>query len=376
MIADIELLEIERPGGADFARNLLITIALFLVTITFIAARWSDRLHADTLRIVSSRLRAIRSGAGIEARSQLRRHVPDGAPTEFVELAADIDTMLATLASRNADAADRSKERRRLLRRILPTQAAQRAEAGDRNVVDQVPHASVAVIVISGLGPLLRSGDSETRPGLARSIRRGGRRFGAPTWSRANPAHWRCVLCSLRHSSTPHRPRSLERTSFVLDVQDLVNDLSDARSAISITAGIDSGPVTVGLTGGADLAFDAWGPTVRRAADLVADGRSERDPCDDLRCRRSCRRASLTEPRARGQPVRHRGHHWPSALKRSTAPMSDLFPDSSAAWAALIIVVLPLLIIGSGEVEERLRQTRLPLSTLLSRRSASGSFRC
>ena len=40
--------------------------------------------------------------------------------------------------------------------------------------------------------------------------------------------------------------------------------------------------------------------------------------------------------------------------------MSDLFPDSSAAWAALIIIVLPLLIIGSGEVEERLRQSDSP----------------
>jgi small-conductance mechanosensitive channel len=36
--------------------------------------------------------------------------------------------------------------------------------------------------------------------------------------------------------------------------------------------------------------------------------------------------------------------------------MSDIFPDSNAAWAALIIVVLPLLIIGAGELEERLRQ--------------------
>jgi small-conductance mechanosensitive channel/CRP-like cAMP-binding protein len=36
--------------------------------------------------------------------------------------------------------------------------------------------------------------------------------------------------------------------------------------------------------------------------------------------------------------------------------MSDLFPDSNAAWAALIIVVLPLLIIASRELEERLRQ--------------------
>ena len=36
--------------------------------------------------------------------------------------------------------------------------------------------------------------------------------------------------------------------------------------------------------------------------------------------------------------------------------MSGLFSDSSAAWAALVIVALPLLIIGTGELEERLRQ--------------------
>jgi len=40
--------------------------------------------------------------------------------------------------------------------------------------------------------------------------------------------------------------------------------------------------------------------------------------------------------------------------------MSELFPDSSAAWAALIVVVLPLMIIGSGEMEERLRQRDSP----------------
>lgn len=34
----------------------------------------------------------------------------------------------------------------------------------------------------------------------------------------------------------------------------------------------------------------------------------------------------------------------------------SLFPDSNAAWAALIIVLLPLLIIGAGELQERLRQ--------------------
>lgn len=36
--------------------------------------------------------------------------------------------------------------------------------------------------------------------------------------------------------------------------------------------------------------------------------------------------------------------------------MNELFTDSSAAWAAVIIVLLPLLIIGTREFEERLRQ--------------------
>jgi small-conductance mechanosensitive channel/CRP-like cAMP-binding protein len=36
--------------------------------------------------------------------------------------------------------------------------------------------------------------------------------------------------------------------------------------------------------------------------------------------------------------------------------MSGLFINSNAAWAALIIIVLPLVIIGAGEFEERLRQ--------------------
>jgi small-conductance mechanosensitive channel len=36
--------------------------------------------------------------------------------------------------------------------------------------------------------------------------------------------------------------------------------------------------------------------------------------------------------------------------------VTDIFRDPAAGWAALLVVVLPLLIIGIGEVEERLRQ--------------------
>ena len=41
--------------------------------------------------------------------------------------------------------------------------------------------------------------------------------------------------------------------------------------------------------------------------------------------------------------------------------MSDVFRDPTAGWAALLVVILPLLIIGIGEAEERLRQRDSPL---------------
>ena len=41
--------------------------------------------------------------------------------------------------------------------------------------------------------------------------------------------------------------------------------------------------------------------------------------------------------------------------------MSDVFRDPNVGWAAILIVLLPLVIIGIGEIEERLRQRDSPL---------------
>ncbi len=46
--------------------------------------------------------------------------------------------------------------------------------------------------------------------------------------------------------------------------------------------------------------------------------------------------------------------------------MSDLFRDPNAGWAALLVIVLPLAIIGIGEIEERLRQRDSPLQRPVS----------
>ena len=266
IIAEVERQEIDTPV-ADFARNLLIAIALFLVGITFLAARWSERLLRP-VRVVSTRLRAVRAGGGMDE-GLSSASLPDDSALEFVELAGDIDTMLATLAERNDDARTRAGERRRLLRRMLPPQAVLRAEAGDRNVIDQVAHATIAVVVVHGLGPLLSSGSKDrARALLDRFVEEADAIAKQRGLERIRVTGDSYVAgCG---TSRPHIDHAARTVGFALDVRELVRDLSDdEEQSISIGVGVDSGPVTVGLTGGSGLVYDAWGATVQRAADLA-----------------------------------------------------------------------------------------------------------
>jgi class 3 adenylate cyclase len=274
MITEVEMQEIEQPI-VDFARNLLVAIGLLLVAITFLAVRWSDRLLRP-LRIIAANLRRVRDGTEIEGGASSGA-LPDNSPTEFVELAGDIDTMLATLAARNAAAAERADEHRSLLRRILPPQVAQRAEAGERDVIDQVAHASVAVIEITGLGSMIRASSADdARALLDRFVEEAdalARQRGLERIRLTGDEYF--AACGVVRPYIDHAARTV---AFVLDVADLVRDLADDDRVISMAAGVDSGSVTVGLTGGSGLVYDAWGPTVQRAADLAR----RTDP-DDVR---------------------------------------------------------------------------------------------
>ncbi len=265
VVAEAEVASIRAPID-EFTRNLLVAIAVFIVVVTFLAVRWSDRL-LEPLRIISTRLRAIRDGGEPNREPE----IPDGSAREFVELADDIDTMLVTLTERTAAARQRADERRLLLRRLLPAPIAERAEAGDRDVVEQVAEATVAVIVIGGLGSLVTAGTADrARQRLDRFVAEAddlAAERGVDRVQLTGDAY--VAACG---TIRPHLDHAARTADFVFDVLEMLRDL-DPEGDLYVRAGLDVGPITVGLTGGARLIHDTWGATVQLATDLARSAR-------------------------------------------------------------------------------------------------------
>jgi class 3 adenylate cyclase len=220
------------------------------------------------LRVISTRLRAIRDGGADTPRTE----IPARSAAEFVELSDDIDTMIATLQRRADAARGRADERRQVMRRLLPASIAERAEAGDRDVVDQIATATVAVIVIGGLGALVTDGSPDrARDLLDQFVDEAddlAAERGLDRVQLTGDAY--VAACGV---SRPHLDHAARAASFVLDVRDALRDL-DLDQELSVQAGLAVGPITVGLTGGDRLIHDTWGVTVQRATDLARTARA------------------------------------------------------------------------------------------------------
>lgn len=254
----------------DFVRNLLITIAVFIVVVTFVAVRWADRL-LEPLRRISARLRSIGNAADPPPRTEL----PASSADEFVTLAHDIDVMLDTLNQRTVTARRQADELRHVLRRLLPASVAERAEAGDRDVIEQVATATVAVVVIGGLGKLVSAGEPErARRLLDQFVADADELVAERKLDRLQlTGDTYVAACGV---SRPHLDHTARAAGFLLDIFDLLADLDsglDSGDGLFVRAGLAVGPITVGLTGGSQLIHETWGVTVQRAADLARSAR-------------------------------------------------------------------------------------------------------
>ncbi|MEM9713249.1 MAG: adenylate/guanylate cyclase domain-containing protein, partial [Actinomycetota bacterium] len=262
IVSEIEVDELDEPA-AELQRRFLIGIASAVVLLTFAAVAWANRT-VRPIRLISDRLR-LSGDDPIDGTLEL----PPRSPEEFVHLAEGFDRMQSALRVRRTAVASASAARLDVLRRLLPPAIARRVERGERQVLDVVPQASVVVLVVHGVGALVRPGASEddrrVLSQLLDEIDTLAEHHGIERVKLAGDAYF--GACGIGRPYLDHAPRVV---AFARATRDAVAALD---SPLEIAAGSASGEVSVGLSGSAKLVYDAWGETTAAAHRLAKTAR-------------------------------------------------------------------------------------------------------
>lgn len=263
IVTEVARDELEAPVR-DYARQMLLVVALFVVIVTFVVVRRSDRLVAP-IRRIATRLRTVRTSDDDEF-DDAHDPGPSTGPAEYEQLSSNVDEMLERLRERRAEIAARAEERAALLRRFLPAAVARRSEEGDGEVLDHVRNASVVVMNLAGLDELLHDGDpARARDLLAEvvdDVDALAAESGLERVKVTGTTYY--AVCGVSRPVLDHAPRSVQ---FALAARDLVDELSDGR--LTVRGAVVAGPVSTGLAARTALLYDVWGDTVVAAEGLA-----------------------------------------------------------------------------------------------------------
>ncbi len=256
--------DVIREPLEDFGKRLIIGAAILVVVIAFAAVAWSAAMMSS-IREMSERLRTWRTSTG-------PIDVPERSPVEIERLAASFTEMVNSLESQRAELTAARERRTELLQSMLPPQVAERVMSGELETVEEVPKVTVVVIVVAGLGELVRLGrDSANRElvdRLTAELDEIGERHGLERIKIVGDAYF--AVCGHNRPYIDHAPRAL---SFAADAQDAVREQGTGTDhGLDVVIGIHTGPVNVGMTRETGLVYDVWGPTVSRAHDLARSG--------------------------------------------------------------------------------------------------------
>ncbi|MCP5024983.1 MAG: adenylate/guanylate cyclase domain-containing protein [Actinomycetia bacterium] len=253
--------EVAEGGFAEFEEILVVGTAAFVVALTFAAVAWGARIMSP-IREIGARLEA-------DPESLEDMEIPPQTPTDFQRLVRSFASMSSALTDQRRRLDAVRAERLDVLRQMLPPSVADRLAAGDIRGLEEIPQVSIVAVVVLGLGALVREEGGTVDRELVERIhgelddlagRHGVERMrvlGAVFFGAGGPAR----------AFIDRAPRAV---AFAQDAEQAVRALGmGAVVPLSIAVGIDTGPVTVGFSGGERLLYDIWGAPVTAAHQLA-----------------------------------------------------------------------------------------------------------
>ena len=265
ILVEQERAEVDAPVS-DYVRGNVLLTTVIVVALTFFAVAWASSF-VNPLRAISSALQRIKDGSD-------NTEVPSRGAREFRVLSGHLNAMVENLASRKQAVTDALAKKTSVLVALLPPAVADAVVGGDRRLVETVPHASVVVLVVDGLDELFRTRDTEANRDLMHTIVDAADRVAAVNGLErvkvmGDTYH---AVCGVETPYLDHAPRTVR---FAFGVRAEVRRFAEEHGLdLDISGGVDTGPVTVGLTGNARLIYDLWGATAEHATALAGVARS------------------------------------------------------------------------------------------------------
>ena len=260
ILAEQDRTEVDAPINDYVRRNVLLTTVI-VVAITFFAVAWASSF-VNPLRAMSSALERIRDSSEAIV-------VPSGGAREFRVLAGHLNAMVENLAGRKRAVTDALAKKTSILVALLPPAVADAVVEGDRRLVETVPHASAVVLVVGGLDEAFGGGDTGANRDLMHAIVDIADGVAAATGLErvkvmGDTYH---AVCGVETPYLDHAPRSVR---FAAEVRAEVRRFARAGGLdLDVSAGVNTGSVTVGLIGNARLIYDVWGETAAQAGTLA-----------------------------------------------------------------------------------------------------------
>ena len=265
VVAEIDVSEAYKPIY-DYARNaVLATTALALATtLLALASSWLLVRPLKQLSVAARRISAGDSAVSVDLRTR----------DEFGELASVFNDMSANWQRQRAELEEKARENQELLLNILPASAIELRRGGDEKATRQFADVTVLVAEFGGLDALGGPGNDSRAISLLGDLvaacDEAAEKCGMEKVRAVGATY--LAVCGLSVSRPDHAARAM------LFAQELVQIMAafdrEHSATLTLSVGINSGPVVGGVVGRHKFLYDLWGDTVAIASRLAAEGGS------------------------------------------------------------------------------------------------------
>jgi class 3 adenylate cyclase len=261
VIAEMDVEEAYAPIRAYARHALLAATGLSLGTaLLALVASW---LLVRPLRQLTDAARRI--GAG-----EVGVRVALDSRDEFGELARTFNQMSESLLEQRRELEDKARENQELLLNILPAAAVAQRLDGDEKATRQFADVTVLVAEFVGLdsvsGPGTERAAMDFVSDLIAACDEATERTGVEKVRAVGSAY--LAVCGLSLPRPDHAARTVQFGRELCRIVAQFNRLHG--TALSVSVGVNSGPVVGGVVGRQKFLYDLWGDTVAIASRLAA----------------------------------------------------------------------------------------------------------